>query len=153
MRLPDFSKLVRRRERDRGEPGLQRAEALQAVPLRNPAIEWEQQESGRVVLTIPLQFKPWMKVVKLLAQIPDQKKVELDELGTDVWLWADGSATVETLVGKLAAEHKLNRREAEVSLLQFLQTLAKKRFMAFAVEVDPDAAEESAEPAGTQSAE
>lgn len=148
MRLPDLSKLFRRRRREPGEPGLQRDEALQAVPLRNPAIDWETQESGRVILTIPLQFKPWMKVLKLVAQIPDQKKVELDELGSDVWCWADGETTVETLVGKLAAEHKLNRREAEVSLLQFLQTLAKKRFMAFAVEVDPDRAEELAKQSG-----
>jgi len=103
-----------------------------------------------VILTIPLQFKPWMRLLKLVAQIPDEKKVELDELGSAVWLWADGAATVETLVGKLAAEHKLNRREAEVSLLQFLQTLAKKRFMAFAVEVDPERAEELAERTGKQ---
>ena len=150
MRLPDFSKLTRRRGRQADQPGLQRSEALNAVPLRNPAIEWETQESGRVILTIPLEFKPWMKLLKVVAQIPDHKKVELDELGSNIWLWADGGATVETLVGQLADEHKLNRREAEVSLMQFLETLAKRRFMAFAVDVDEKRAEELQAQAGKQ---
>ncbi|NUQ00920.1 MAG: PqqD family protein [Armatimonadetes bacterium] len=139
MRLPDLSRLTRRRSR---EPELSRTEALSARPLRNPVIVWEETEQGHVLLTVPLEVKPWMRLLRLVMQVPTERKVELDELGSDIWRWADGEATVESLVGQLAAAHRLNRREAEVSLTQFLQTLAKRRFLGFALELDDARAQE-----------
>lgn len=139
MRLPDYSRLSRKR---RAEPQLTRPEALAARPLRNPAIDWELQDNGLVLLTVPLELKPWMRMVRAVVHFPTERRVELDEVGSDVWQWADGQATVEELVGRMTAKHRLNAREAEVSLTQFLQTLAKRRFMAFAVELDDERAEE-----------
>ncbi len=139
MRLPDLSRLRRRRGQ---EPHLTRGEALSARPLRNPAITWDRQDDGRVLLTVPLELKPWMRLLRFAIKVPAERKVELDEVGSDVWQWFDGELTVEDLVGQLATTHKLNRREAEVSLTQFLQMLAKRRFVAFAIELDDQRAQE-----------
>lgn len=133
MRLPDLRLVVKRRGRG---PALTREEALAARPLRNPSIEWTVQENGRVLLTVPLELKPWMRLLKVVMQVPERRSVELDEVGSDVWVWCDGETTVAGLIDRLAAEHKLNQREAEVSLTQFLHTLAKRRFVGFAVELD-----------------
>lgn len=139
MRLPDLSRFTRRRRR---EPELTRAEALSARPLRNPVITWEQQATGLVLLTVPVELKPWMRMLQAVIKVPAERKVELDELGSDVWQWVDGEATVGDLVARLGESHKLHRREAEVSLTQFLQTLAKRRFLGFALELDERRAEE-----------
>ena len=95
-----------------------------------------------MLLTIPVEVKPWMRPVRFLVQVPEQRQVELDEVGSDVWEWCDGSATVAELTSRLAAHQKLNPREAEVSLTQFLQDLAKRRFLGLALDVDPERAAE-----------
>ncbi len=136
MRLPDLSRWTRRR----GRSGLTRDEALAACPVRNQAIAWERQENGRVLLSIPLQFSPWMKVLKALSQLPEQRQIELDELGSDVWEWCDGATPVSELAGRLSARHKLNAREAELSLTQYLQTLARRRLLGFALALDDERA-------------
>lgn len=137
MRLPDLSRFRRQ-----AKAALTREEALAARPLRNPAITWEEQDNGRVLLIVPLEQKAWLRLLRLLVRIPTEKKVELDELGSDVWRWSDGEATVDDLVARLSQKHKLHRREAETSLTQFLQTLAQRRFMGFAVKVDEERAKE-----------
>jgi len=119
---------------------------LGAQPVRNPAITWAVQDSGRVLLMVPMAVKPWMRIVKLLMTTPDHRMVELDEVGSDVWQWCDGEATVRDLVKRLAREHQLNAREAEVSLTQFLQTLAKRRFLGLRLTIDPDRGEAKAGP-------
>lgn len=135
MRLPD----VRRWWRQRRESPFTRDEALAARPVRNPAIAWERQDNGKVLLTVPLQLKPWMRLLKPLLQVPQSHQVELDEVGSDVWGWLDGDQSLEDLAKRLAKTHKLNAREAEVSLAQFLQTLARRRFVGFEpVEVEAD---------------
>lgn len=151
MRLPDLGRLVRKRGTQ--EPELTREEALAAIPLRNPAIEWSREENGLILLTVPLEKKPWMRLLSLVMKLPAEKKVELDELGSDIWDWADGETRVSELVDKLAAAHKLNKREAEVSLTQFLQMLAKRRFLAFALELEDERVEELGAKLGNPTAE
>jgi hypothetical protein len=133
MRIPDLSRLVRRK---RG-PAVTREEALSAQPVRHPAITWEVQDSGLVLLTVPLAVKPWVRLIKFLVSVPDTRPVELDEVGSDVWQWCDGQRTVRELIAQLAAAHRLDAREAEVSLTQFLQTLARRRFVGLKLELDP----------------
>jgi hypothetical protein len=140
MRLPDLSRLVRKSRR--GGPPLTRDEALGARPIRNPVITWEAQDNGKVLLTVPLELKPWMRLARVVVKVPEERQVELDEVGSDVWQWLDGEHSVDEVIGLLADRHKLNRREAEVSLTQFLQTLAKRRFVGFAVAMDEQRAEE-----------
>lgn len=132
MRLPALQDWFRR---DKG-PDVTREEALGAQPLRNPAITWEVLDSGRVLLSIPLAARPWVRLVNWLVPVPTDRKVELDEVGSDVWQWCDGERTVAELVRELARAHKLNQREAEVSLTQFLQLLAKRRFLGLKLQVD-----------------
>lgn len=132
MRIPSFGRLRNARR----QPALTRDEALSARPVRNPVVSWERQDSGRVLLTVPLELKPWMKLAKLLVQVPTERQIELDELGSDVWCWCDGETSVEGLTARLAKAHKLNQREAEVSLTNYLQTLARRRLIGLALPLD-----------------
>ena len=143
MRLPDLGRLSKRRS----GPEVSREEALGAQPVRNPAIDWEVQDNGRVLLRVPMAVKPWMRLFRLLVTTPEHRMVELDEIGSDVWHWCDGEATVRDLVKRLASKHHLNPREAEVSMTKFLQDLAKRHFVGLRLTISSAAGEASASPA------
>ncbi|MCE5241195.1 PqqD family peptide modification chaperone [bacterium] len=114
-------------------PALTREQAMQAWPVRNPALQVSEREEGLVTIELPRR-KDWMGgVLGFLFSVPQSKPVQLDEVGSFVWGLCDGDHTVSDIVGELVNEYKLNRREVEVSLTQYLQTLAKRGMVGFAV--------------------
>ncbi len=126
--------------------GLTREQILHIWPVRNPALKTYFSEDGLVTFELPRR-KDWMgKLLGFLFSVPESKPVQLDEVGTFVWNLCDGDHTVGDIVAALTAEYKLNRREAEVSLTQYLQQLAKRGIIAFAIP------REIAEAAGLQGA-
>jgi len=144
MRIPN---LFRRKKAAR----LTREEALKAIPVRNPRIDWQLNDHGLVQLTVPLRQDRAIRIVRILSKLllsqplPETKKVELDELGSEVWQWCDGRRSVAELIHHLAARHQLHYREASDSLTQFLYHLARRGFIGLAVDVDPERARALAE--------
>ncbi|HIE50891.1 MAG TPA: PqqD family protein [Armatimonadetes bacterium] len=132
MRIP-IPKLFRRKEK----PQLSREEALNARPIRNPVVEWRVNEEGEVQLTVPLHYTRWMRLIKILFRAPDKREIALDEVGSEVWHRCDGEHTVQDLIDFLTARHKLNRKEAEVSLTHYLRTLAQRGLVGLALESEP----------------
>lgn len=138
LRIPYFAR--------RRAPQISRAAALAAIPFRNELIEWETREpsataSGEadeepavVVLRIPRRQDRWGRVLNRFFEGPTHKEVILDELGTDVWQLCDGLASVDDVVRALVKKHKLERREVELSLTTYLQTLAKRGFIGLRME-------------------
>jgi hypothetical protein len=57
---------------------------------------------------------------------PPYKQVVLDEVGSDVWNLCTGDNDVDTIVKTLARKYKLGRREVELSLANYLRTLAQR---------------------------
>ena len=55
-------------------------------------------------------------------------------MGTEVWQMCDGHTSVATMIDRLRECYKLDRKEAEVSLLSYLKTLGQKRFIGFLVD-------------------
>lgn len=112
--------------------GLTREQAMAAWPVRNPSLQWE--EGDEVVRVHLPRRKDWTgKLLGLLFMVPESKPVHLDEVGSFVWHRCDGDHTVSEIAQALAREYQLNRREAEVSLTEYLQTLGKRGMVAFAV--------------------
>ncbi|RLE78217.1 MAG: hypothetical protein DRJ56_00565, partial [Thermoprotei archaeon] len=60
-----------------------------------------------------------------------RKKILLDKVGSFVWDLCDGEHTVEDIIRELMREYKLHRREAEASLLLYLQMLSKRALIGF----------------------
>lgn len=139
MRIP---KLFRRKEK----PAITREEALRAVPLRNPVVAWKVNEEGEVHLTVPLRKDGWMRVAKVLFRIPDTREILLDEVGSEVWQWCDGESSVAQIIQRLQQRHKLNYKEAEVSLTAYLKTLAQRGLIGLKLEMDEAQARALAKP-------
>lgn len=110
----------------RRKPRIDRKEALAIVPLRNPVVDWERTGS-EITLTIPVRNDGLAKVVrKLVRNLPESRKVALDEVGSSVWELCDGHRSISEVISSISKDYKLTRREAEASVTMFLQTLAKK---------------------------
>ncbi len=61
-------------------------------------------------------------------------RFELDQLGTFVVSQIDGQATVADIIERFVKRFKVNRREAELSVVDFLKTLSRKRITSIAVQ-------------------
>lgn len=122
----------------RKKPQLQynRDEVLNAYPLRNQLITWEEEESGEVSLVIPQKQKTWIMLLAKVFSIPDKRVVVLDEVGAFVWKLCDGKSTIDLVTRRLRNEYGLTHKEAETSLLTYLRQLAKKGLIGIAVPAD-----------------
>ncbi|MDR3709785.1 MAG: PqqD family protein [Capsulimonadaceae bacterium] len=110
-------------------------------PIRNPRVKWERSaETGLVVVTLAHHpYKRWDKLIGKIFQIPTERRIEMtDELSSLVWELCDGAHTVASIANQIAKEYKLTQRQAEVSVLAFLNTLQGKRL----VGVPPEQSEE-----------
>lgn len=107
---------------------------LSSRPARNEAVDWERNDSGEVRITITRQETWKIRLLSKLFYIPRKRNITLDEVGTEVWQMCDGRTTVGQMIQSLSEKYQLNRKEAEVSLLEYLKTLAQKRFVGFLVD-------------------
>ena len=115
------------------EGALTRDQAMRAWPVRNPALKSNVSEDGLVTIELPRR-KDWMGgLLGMLFSVPASKPVQLDEIGSFVYDRCEGDHTVNDIVDAMMSEYKLNRREVEVSLTKFLQMLAQRGIIAFAV--------------------
>lgn len=119
-------------------PALTKKEALNALPIRNPYIEWQKTEDGEVIIKVPRR-KDW--VGKLLAFIfapPETRQISLDKIGALVWDLSDGQHSFEEIVRAVSKNYKLTRREAEIGVAAFLKELGKRKLIVLAVRKEED---------------
>ena len=115
-----------------------RREFLALKPLRNPKLGWEEVEN-RVVLRVPRPNTWQVKIVNIFFPVPDERKVVLDPIGSDVWRICDGQTPIAEMIQVLQREYKLGAKEAELSLQQFFKDLGRRGYIGFAIPiVKPD---------------
>ena len=109
---------------------LSRRQALEYRPVKSGQISELRLESGEVVIEYPLSVRPWIAAVaKRLGGSQNRKqtkKLQLDAMGTSVWDLIDGQHTVRRMINIFAQTHRLEKREAEVSVTQFIRELGKR---------------------------
>ena len=118
---------------------LSREASLASKPIRNPALTCERHGDGGLLLRVP--YTPprsrWARLVARALRLEGtERRISLDEIGTYVWDMCDGETTVRKMIGRFAEEYKLNRKEAEVSMVQYLRTLAKRGLVGIMVPED-----------------
>ena len=109
---------------------LSRAEALAYKPVKSQQISETRLESGEVLIEYPLAVRPLIAAVaRRLGKsenLVQTKKLQLDELGTSVWDLVDGKRSVRRIIKIFAENHRLENREAEVSVTSFIRELGKR---------------------------
>jgi hypothetical protein len=115
----------------RPTPQVDRKQVLRLYPIRNAVVRFEQREDGVYILIVPIQPRGIFGWFSRIFKLPREHKIELDEIGSAVWALCDGKHAVESIVQRLVQQYTLERREAELSLFAFLNTLARRGFIAY----------------------
>lgn len=111
------------------KPRMEREQALAVVPIRNPLIEWER-KGKEIHLIIPMRNDRIARFIRrFVRNLPDRRRVALDEVGATVWELCNGQRNINSIVESVSRSYKLTRREAEASVTMFLQTLAKRNYI------------------------
>ena len=118
------------------KPQLTKDDLLASRAVINQSIDWSENDEGVIQIEIRRRDVWWVNLLAKVMFTPEKRSIALDDVGSLVWKLIDEGNTVRQMIGKLAKEYKLNRREAEASLTAYLRTLAKKRLIGFEV---PDA--------------
>lgn len=117
----------------RKEKSVDKKRALGVLPLRNPVVGWDWNESeDEIILRVPLRKDRLSNIAKKvfrMKDLPEERQIALDEVGSYVWSLCDGQHDINTIVIELTRRFKMNRREAEVSVTTFFQTLAKRNLI------------------------
>jgi hypothetical protein len=114
-----------------GAGRMTRQEALAYKPVKSPQVTETRLETGEVMLEYPLAVRPLVAAVarrlgKSREDLVQIKKLQLDVLGTSVWDLVDGKRSVRRMVQIFAETHRLEKKEAEVSVTQFLRELGQR---------------------------
>lgn len=138
------------RLRKKGAPQLTREHAMSARPVRNPSLEWRENDDGEAVVTLPRRSDLTGKFLAWMFFVPESRPLVLDDVGSFVWKHCDGEHTVAVLVTLLAKEYQVGKREMEVSLTEYLRTLGKRGMVGFLVpkEIAEELGEEGKELVG-----
>jgi len=123
--------LLKRLFRRPASAPIDRRQVLRLYPIRNAVVRYEQNDAGVFTLIVPLQLRGIFGWLSRIFKLPREHRIELDEIGSAVWALCDGKHAVETIVQQLAQQYKLERREVELSLFAFLNTLARRGFIAY----------------------
>ncbi len=107
---------------------------LASRPTRNESLSWELSDNDEVRVLIKRQETWKVRLLSKFFYIPKQRKITLDEVGSEVWRMCNGRNSVGKMIELLSEKYQLNRKEAEVSLLQYLKTLGQKRFIGFVLD-------------------
>jgi len=101
---------------------------LRTKPVRSPAIQW-QEEDGVVVIRDLRRASGLRGYLIGFLKLPAEKTVELDELGSFVWIRCDGRTTVRQIAMAIKERFCITQAEAEASLQAFLTTLARRGYI------------------------
>ncbi len=108
---------------------MSRQQALSCVPVKVPSLQENRTDGRTVVISFVEPLHPVLSAIrKAFGKAPEGRirKLELDAMGTSVWDWVDGSATVSDLALRFVERYGVLRQEAELSVSQFLRELGKR---------------------------
>lgn len=111
-------------------PSITRTESLACIPEQSAHITSNEQDDGNVIIEYPLPLKPFfVSLARKFNKTEEQKltkKLQLDNIGSSVWLMIDGSTDVKTIIKRIAPETGLSLQEAEISVTTFLRELGRR---------------------------
>lgn len=94
---------------------------LDYIPVKNPEVEYETDENGKV--TVYIEWKGFYhKIAQKFFRRPRVSDVRMDAYGSFVWLAIDGAKDVHCLSGELDARYP-NMEKSLSRLIKFLEIL------------------------------
>ena len=100
------------------------------APVKSRDVGEEETPQGLVRLSLPVAVRPALAGLARRFGLWDgrvlRKTVELDALGSAVWRLIDGVRPAGEIAAGLAARYRLDTREAELAVADFLRQLGRR---------------------------
>lgn len=110
---------------------LDRRRSLGGVPVLNAGVELAERGDGTLLLVLNIpRRKGWL--ARFQPRVT-QKRIGLDELGTFVIRQINGERTVMQIIEAFTARFATNRREAELSTVDFLKSLVRRQAVSIGI--------------------
>ena len=114
-------------------PRLSRQDMLASVPRVNPAVRLTELDTGRLMVVYEKAGNRALRWLRKAFAIPEMSELVLDEAGTKVARQLDGKRTVAEIIAYVASEFRLSRKESEVAVLSYMDTLGRRGLVGFEV--------------------
>jgi len=112
---------------------LSRRDMLASVPRLNPAVCFTELDTGGIRMVYEKAGGTVIQGLRRLFAVPRTAELLLDAVGSQVVRQMDGAQTVQDLILYVAREYRLNRKEAEVALLTYMDRLARRNLVGFEI--------------------
>lgn len=114
----------------RKEP-IDRKRSLEGIPVVTPGLEIDDRDPDRLILT--LKVKRGSGLLSRFQPPVMERNVKLDALGSFVFRTIDGKRTVRDIINRFTAKYNINRREAELSCVEFVKMLLKRNVISIVI--------------------
>lgn len=108
------------------KPSISREESLKGVPVVPGYVESEEGPNGERLVLAPRRPPFGETVQKWIGTEPEPLRIMLDTLGNSVWRKIDGKRNVAEIVALFAKERDIHKRDAEASVVKFLNMLMER---------------------------
>lgn len=112
-------------------------ELYRTVPVQNAGAR-QIPLADALVLDVPIARKrlsqPWLS---WFVPLRSHRRIHLDALGAQVFGLCSGDRTVEEIIDRFAASHRLTFHESRVAVVAFLRSLIQRGAIAVAVPPTP----------------
>ena len=110
---------------------IDRRRSLAGIPVLNPGVAVNDANPKRIKVTVRVKrggnfFSHFLPPVL-------ERNVKLDELGSFVLSQVDGEKSTRDIIDAFIDHYRVNRREAELSCVEFLKSLAIRRVISIAI--------------------
>jgi hypothetical protein len=113
------------------EPSIDRRQSLMGVPVVNPGVRWKEEREGVLLVTIPVRRGGGF--LGRFQSASWNKRIRLDPLGSFVLEQIDGKRNALDITDAFIERFKVNRREAELSIVAFLKSLLERHIISIAI--------------------
>lgn len=110
---------------------IDRRQSLKGIPMMNESVTVTPREDGNLTVVVEMdRGNGWF--ARFMPPVI-KRTYKLDELGSYVLRRVDGCRTAKRMVDDFAQTHKVNRREAELCVVQFLKSLAQRQVISIVI--------------------
>ena len=120
----------------RPAPTLSREAMLASVPRLNPAVRWQELDSGEIMAIYTKHSTPLGALMMKLLCMPELSQLIIDDIGARVVRAIDGQRTVAELIAFVSLEFKMSRKESEISLVKYLELLGRRHLVGFEIKYE-----------------
>jgi len=97
---------------------------LGGIPVLNEKVSCADDEAGRLVINVKL--KRGNSFLARFQPPVSERNIKLDEIGSFVFKLIDNQRSALEIIELFLAKYRVNRREATLSVVEFLKSLVKR---------------------------